>query len=248
MEAVDSRRELQEILEACRAVEERRMNPFLLDVSHALRVLSRHFPSWRSLEDLCLDARVLNAVSRVLQLQEARLRYEAGLFFADPDSLAAKVRRMSTRGLASAFLSAWHPVMELQQVTEGLMERAKRYWEEIQPGGEEEMEPLAEAVEFAEDELAAMGILSKRGFLKDLGDLWEELKAVGPSDYWSFVRREDFRDTVERAYGVSFLVSYGYAEVEEQDGRWMLMANEERKARDQAVSVPVVIGMEASNG
>jgi hypothetical protein len=241
MDAGDGRRELGEILEACRAVEERRMSPFLLDVTHALRTLRKHFPTWSTLEDLCLDARVLNAVSRVLQLQEARLRYEAGLFFADPDSLAEKVRRMPLQDLAALFLRAWHPVVELQQVTEGLLQRAKRYWEEIQPRREEEVEPLAETTELREEDLANLGILSKEGFLRELGDLWEELQAQGPIGYWSFVGREDFEEMVRRAYGVSFLVSYGYAEVDEVDGEWVLRANERRRGRREAVSVPVAI-------
>ncbi|MFQ5838838.1 MAG: hypothetical protein ACE5HJ_08690 [Thermoplasmata archaeon] len=244
----DSRRELQHILDACRGVEERRTNPFLLDVSQALRVVSSHFPSWESVEDLYLDARVLNAISRVLQLQEARLRYEAGLFFADPDAVADKARRMATRSLAGIFLSAWHPVVELQQVTEGVMQRAMTYWEEIRPREVEEVEPAGEPIEYREEDLAAMGILSKEGFLKDLGDLWEELKASGPQDYWSFVRRGDFQEMVGRAYGVSFLVSYGYAEVVEEDGRWMLSPNQRRRGRREAVSLAVAISKEVGDG
>lgn len=247
MEA-EARRELEDILEACRAVEERRMDPFLLDVSHALRTLRRHFPTWRSVEDLCLDARVLNAISRVLQLQEARLRYEAGLFFADPESLVQKVRRTPSRDLAALFLQAWHPVVELEQVTEGLLEMAKRYWDEMQPPGEETVGPLEEPAEIGEEELARIGILSKEGFLRELGELWEELRARGPVDYWSFVRREDFTEMVRRAYGVSFLVSYGYAEVNGANGSWTLRANDSRRSRRGAVSVPVALSRREGDG
>ncbi len=244
----ERRKELQEVLEACRAVEERRMNPFLLDVSHALGVASGHFPTWTTLEDLYLDARVLNAISRVLQLQEARLRYEAGLFFSDPDALAEKVRRLPLRELSGILLGAWHPAVELEQVSEGLLERAKAYWDAIEPRVEEEVEPLVEAAEVDEEQMAALGILSKEGFLKHLGELWEELKQVEACGYWSFVKRGGFQKLVRRAYGVSFLVSYGYADLLQEDGEWTLRAHEERVSREESVSVPLAIPTEVVDG
>ncbi len=93
-----------------------------------------------------------------------------------------------------------------------------------------------------------MGILSKAGFLKDLGELWEELRRGGQQDYWSFVRRGDFREVVKRAYGVSFMLSYGYAEASEENGRWSLRANEERKSRGESVSVAISLQKEGSDG
>ncbi len=248
MAAQDRRKELQEVLEACQSVEDRRTNPFLLDVSHALGVASSLFPSWTDLDDLYLDAKVLNSISRVLQLQEARLRYEAGLFFSDPDAIAEKVRRIPLKKLGGIFLDTWHPVVELEQVSEGLLQRAKSYWDAIQPREVEEVEPLAEAAEIHEEELAAMGILSREGFLKDLGDLWEELQAEEQQDYWSFVRRGNFQDVVQRAYGVSFLVSYGYADLLGEEGKWKLQANIERMPHKESVSVAVAIRREAVDG
>ncbi len=128
------------------------------------------------------------------------------------------------------------------------MQRAKSYWDAIQPREVEEVEPLAEAAEIHEEELAAMGILSREGFLKDLGDLWEELQAEEQQDYWSFVRRGNFQDVVQRAYGVSFLVSYGYADLLGEEGKWKLQANIERMPHKESVSVAVAIRREAVDG
>jgi len=237
-----ARSELRDLLAMCRAVEERRRSPFECDVGQAWVKVAEYFPAWREPEDLRLDAAVLNGLARVLQIQEARLRYEAGLFLADPQLLGEKLLRMPLEGLAHAFLASWHPAVGLEQVTARGLEAAKKYFDALAPWSERVgKEPTGRPPEperWSEEDLAALGVLRREGFLGFLGDLWEELKASGPTEYWTFIGRED---AARRAYGVAFLVSYGYAELEEHDGAMHLRANPERVARHGSRSAVVVL-------
>lgn len=242
------RRELEGLLARCRAVEERRANPFELDVGEALGLLARHFPRWTSVEDLALDARVLNALSGVLQVQEGRLRYEASLFLADPEGLVEKLGRLPRPALATALLAAWHPTVELEQVTEEGLAAAMAYWRLLPPwegrwprGGRGEAPAPAP---ITEEELAALGILQRRGFLSFLGELWEELRARGEGDYWEFLGGGEFGEVVRRAFGLAYLVTHGYAELAREGGGLRVRPNPERRARRFPASLPLALGGE----
>lgn len=243
---VKAREELRGYLSACRAVEEHRRTPFEVDVGEAIAKAATYFPAWQDLADLRLDASVLNGLARVVQIQEARLRYEAGLFLADPQYLGGKLAGLSEETLANSFLASWHPIAQLEQVTVRGLEAAKRYFDALLPWSERRSKAPTgrppEARRMGEEDLAALGILRREGFLGYLGDLWEELKTTGPISHEMFVQRGD---PVRRAYGAAFLVSYGYAELVREDGRTMLRANPERVERTGCRSAVVVLGGDA---
>ncbi len=238
-----ARSELRDLLSLCRAVEERRTAPFDVDIGEARGRLATFFPDLHDLEDLRLDAVVLNGLSHVLQIQEARLRYEAGLFLADPQLLTAKLANLTLDSLASAFLASWHPVVELEQATARGLEAAKQYFDALTPWSDRVIKPPTgrppEPERWNEADLAAMGVLRREGFFGFLGGIWDELKRDGPTEYWAFVRRGD---SVSRAYGLAFLVSYGYADLEERDGSLTLTANPEPIAREGSRSTVIVVG------
>jgi len=246
---VEGRKKLREILTRCHAIEERRLPPFDVDVREALHETTDYFEGWDSVEDLSLDARVLNALSRVLQVQAARIEYEATLFLADPQMLADKVARLPPAALARIFLETWHPVVELEQVTPEGIELALRYWESMPSWADRRHEdpelrpPPPKRV--TDEDLAALGILSREGFFSFLGAMWDELKAHGKVDYWRFVRRTEFSETVRRAYGVSFLVSYGYADLDGSGDDLQLVAKLEREHRKSSQSLAIALGVHA---
>ncbi len=247
MTSEEDRRAVREILKAARAVEERRDSPFGLDVGEALSTLAHLFPRWTMAEDLCLDARALNALSRVLQAQEGRLRYEAALFLADPEGLVEKLGRFAPGDLAETFVQAWTPVVELEQITIEGLTLAHRYWMALPPW--EGRWPKGRgraptAGTLTEEELAAMGILSREGFLRFLGDLWQELKDRGTVDYWAFIEAEELDEALRRAYGVSFLVTYGYADLRRTDGDMELQAHQEQMRREGGESLAVALGVQ----
>lgn len=241
----EGRRELHDVLRTVRTMEERRLNPFLMDVARTLALVDRFFPSWRALDDLTLDARALNALSRVLRMQEARLRYQAQLFHADPEAVAEKLTALGTDRLGRLFLECWHPAVGLEQLTPEFLAEAKAYWDALLPVEERRRErprkapPEPETVTL--DDLLARGVLARDGFGTTIAELWGELQRRGPVDYWEFIGAPSYGERVKRAYATSYLVTYGYGWLSQENGSLQLHPRREREPPKQSVSLPILI-------
>jgi hypothetical protein len=125
------RRELDELIQTCISIENRQFNPFLLDISEALRILRRHEKSWKTLQDNLLDMRALTSLARVVGLQSANLRFQSSSLFVDPGMVRQKIQSMSREQLAEFLLLSWHPVVELEQLTEASTKEALDYWQKM---------------------------------------------------------------------------------------------------------------------
>jgi len=246
-----ARKETLDIIKTCEAIENRRFNPFLLDVKYALGVLKKYFPDWKELEDHCLDANALNHLSRVLRLQGSQLRFQSSSLYADPAFLEEKLPALSTRHLAQIFVESWHPIVELEQITEQSMAEAITYWDALAPIEERWRRfDIGEYVgprSLETGQLDEMGVRAKESFDEELMKLWRQLKTEslhGVVDYRDFVCRDSFPETVERAFLVSFLVTYGYARMVKSKGSILLLPNEERRIEQRPVSLPISITRE----
>src|SRR5256885_15885650 len=82
------------------SIENRQFNPFLLDVSEALRIIRRHAGSWQTLQDNLLDMRAITSLARVVGLQSANLRFQSSSLFVDPSMVKQKIGSMSREQLA----------------------------------------------------------------------------------------------------------------------------------------------------
>jgi len=250
-----SRRGLLEILRDCELVERRAMDPFLFDARRVLTKVREIYPRLSSLEDHCLDARVLNAISRVLNLQGTQLKFQSSSLYSSPESLRKILEGLSARNLAEAFLKCWHPLVELERLTMEGIEAGSAYWDDLRPYEERRKRidrgggrPPGEVDEF---DLKEIGI-SREDFMKKLEGYFREIvkrSKDGRLGYWDFVRSPSLEETVERAYYASFLISYGFVDLEEVEGN--LKISLERGAlrrRGGAVSVPISISREAVMG
>lgn len=117
------RKELREIIETCESISERKFNPFFLDVNLGVETLRQYFPIWEGFQDHCLDAHAINRLSEVVRLQNTQLKFQSSALYADPEFVTRKVERMSEKRLAEVFLQSWHPVTELEQLTNGAVGR-----------------------------------------------------------------------------------------------------------------------------
>src|SRR5207247_2291844 len=179
---------------------------------------------WKTFGDNLLDMRAITSLARVVGLQSANLRFQSSSLFVDPGMVKQKVESMSREQLAGFLLLSWHPVVELEQLTEASTKEALDYWQKmlsfferrkrLQPG------PFDSPGAMDTPELARLRVLEEKAFGRRLEDLRREMKEKvgeeGRVDYWTFVRAKSVPDRVLRAQMVSFVVSYGMAMLEKK--------------------------------
>lgn len=247
---------LQRVIDLCKSTEERGLDPFNLDVDDLIAVIQKYFPEWKSPEELCLDAEAIHQLASIIKLQGDWVKYRSTSLYADPFLLEEKIRRLSKEELATLFLEAWHPIIELEQISLHSLAEATKYWQNLLPISERwlktgflEMETGATTRE----ELVKLRILAEKPFLEELEVFWEELKRkVGGEEkirYWDFVGADTYSETIKRAYMTSFLVTYGYAtlELHRLEEEIFIIPFEKPKSmlgKKQMVSVPVSISSE----
>ena len=248
------RRELEELIQTCVSIDNREFSPFLLDISEALRILRRHSRDWKTLPDNLLDMRALTSLARVVGLQSANLRFQSSSLYVDPGMVRQKVQSMSRGQLAEFLLLSWHPVVELEQLTESSAKEALEYWQKMLSFFERRKRlqagPFNEPSAMETAELARMRIHEEKAFNQRLEDLRLEMKDKSGDDgieYWKFVKAGSFAQTVLRAQMVSFLVSYGMAILERTKEKMVLIPRDPPFARGQGspLSLPIPITQEA---
>jgi len=216
------RKELGEVIGTCEGISERRYNPFFLDVKLGAEILREYFPHWKSFQDHCLDAHALNMLSEVVRLHDTQLKFQSSNLYADPEFVARKIEKMSEKRLAEVFLQCRHPIAELEQSTNKVIEKAIDYWNNLSSIDERwrsrEHQP-AKQPDFVDSKtLVELGLQGDE-FNNQLIALWSELRqsynaARKPVNYWEFVRRASYEETVRRAHDPSYLVIYGFARLQ----------------------------------
>jgi hypothetical protein len=249
------RKELKEVIETCDAIEQRKFNPFFLDVKLGVETLREYFPLWEDFQDHCLDAHALNRLSEVVRLQNTQLKFQSSALYAEPEFIAKKFERMSEKRLAEVFLQSWHPTAELEQITNESMSAALDYWNlllPIQERWKRRVYSRGKNPESADSNtLTGLGIRGEE-FGAQLTALWKELvqlHILEPKsiDYWKFVKRPNHQETVRRAYFVSFLVTYGFAKMQLEGDLITLLPIDKptNKPVEGGMSFPISISNEA---
>ncbi|MEM1566574.1 MAG: hypothetical protein QW510_05795 [Candidatus Bathyarchaeia archaeon] len=253
------REKLQRIIDMCKAVEERSLDPFLVDVDEIIRVVREFFPDWEQPEDLCLDAEVINRLASVIKLQSEWVKHRSTTLYTDPFLLEEKVKALDKEAIVEAFLGAWHPIVELEQISLHSLKEALLYWESLPPLKDRWKEfpsPEKTGGAVSREELLRLKILRDKAFTEELESFWNELKRTvaergenGKIRYWDFVGAETYEETVYRAFLTSFLVTYGYATLEvypleEEIFIKPFEKQQKRTAKKQLVSLPIAITCE----
>lgn len=248
------RRELEELIQTCVSIDNREFSPFLLDISEALRILRRHSKDWKTLPDNLLDMRAITSLARVVGLQSANLRFQSSSLYVDPGMVKQKIQSMSREQLAEFLLLSWHPVVELEQLTEASTKEALEYWQKMLSFFERRKQlqagPFTEPSAMETAELARLRIHEEKAFNQRLEELRLEMKGKSGDhgiDYWKFVKAGSFAQTVLRAQMVSFLVSYGMAILERTKEKMVLIPRDPPFARGHGspLSLPIPITQEA---
>jgi len=241
---------LQRIIDLCRSVEERGLDPFLVDVNDIIRMVQEYFPEWESMEELSLDAETINRLASVIKLQGDWVRHRSTSLYTDPFLLEEKLRKLSRESLASLFLKAWHPIVEMEQISPHSLSEAIKYWQGLLPLDERWMKTEFMKTELgvtSREEMIKQQIMAEKVFTEELETLWRELRQrVGEKEkipYWDFVGADTYEETVRRAYLTSFLVTYGYAtlEVHPLEEEIFIKPNDKpvSKKETQSISFPI---------
>jgi hypothetical protein len=218
------REKLQRMIEMLKSVEDRSLDPFLIDVDEIISVIKEYFPDWEVPEDLCLDAETIHHLASVIKLQSEWVKHRSTSLYTDPFLLEEKLTRMGKEEIVETFLNAWHPIIEFEQISLHSLAEALKYWENLLPLKErwKGFPPAEFETSLAtREELIRQRILRDKAFSEELEDFWQELKNQvmkrgenGKIRYWDFVGAETYEDTVHRAFMTSFLITYGYATLE----------------------------------
>jgi len=212
---------LQRIIELCRSVEERGLDPFIVDVDDIITVVREYFPEWELPEEFCLDAETVHRLASVIKLQSDWVKHRSTSLYTDPFLLEEKIRRLGKEEFAGLFLKVWHPIVELEQISPHSLSEAIKYWQDLLPLSERWLKTASLKTEtelVMPEELIKQGILAETAFSEELEAFWEELKRKvgneGKIRYWDFVGADEYSETLSRAYMTSFLLTYGYATLE----------------------------------
>jgi hypothetical protein len=253
------REKLQRIIEMCKSVEDRSLDPFLINVDDIIHTVKEYFPEWQIPDDLNLDAETIHRLASVIKLQSEWVKHRSTSLYTDPFLLEEKLRRIEKGDVIGIFTQTWHPIVELEQLSLHSLAEALRYWESLLPLKERWKEFALAEVEagFAtREELIRQKILRDKAFSEELENFWQELKSQveargknGKIRYWDFVGAETYEDTAERAFLTSFLITYGYATLEiiPLEEEMFIKPYEKPVAetsKKQLVSIPISISVE----
>ena len=212
---------IQRVIELCKSVEHRGVDPFALDVDDIISTLHQFFPEWESPEEMAMDAEAVQCLASVIQNQGDWVKHRSTSLYTDPFLLEEKIQRLDKEELVAVFTKVWTPVVEMEQLSIPYLAEAMKYWNGLAPIDErwQRDSPMEVRVgATTREELVRMKILAEKTFLEDLETFWTELKQkVGENDkilYWDFVGADSYKETLDRAYMTSFLVTYGYATLE----------------------------------
>ena len=253
------REKLQRIIETCKSISDRSLDPFLVDVKENISIAKEYLPEWEIPEDLCLDAETIHQLASVIKLQSEWVRHRSTSLYTDPFLLEEKLARMPKEQVVETFLKAWHPTIELEQISLHSLAEAIRYWEGLLPLKERWKEFSSAETErglATREELVQQRILREKAFSEELDTFWQQLKEKvkekgdeGKILYWDFVGAETYDETVDRAFMTSFLITYGYAtlEIHPLEEEMFIKPYEKPETKignKQLISIPIAVAVE----
>lgn len=250
---------LERIIEMCVAIENHTVEPFTLNVDEIIQVVRQYFPQWHNPEELKLDAETLHHLASVVKLQSEWVKQRSTALYTDPFLLEQKIQQMNQQEIVDAFLCAWNPLIELEQLSLNAIAQGLLYWETLPPLSDRWKDFDTEATSngyTTRDELVKQRVLGDKEFSVELNCYWLELKDCvakkgtnGKIDYWDFIGADTYEQTVQRAFLTSFLVTYGYATLEIDTLEELVFIRPFETPRtealmQQAASVPIAVSSE----
>lgn len=246
---------LERIIEMCLAIENHTVDPFTLNVDEIIKVVKEYFPDWEQADELNLDAEALHHLASVIKMQSEWVKQRSTSLYADPFVLEEKIRKTSKQGMVDVFLGAWHPIVAQEKLTLRAMADGLLYWDALAPLNQRWKGFDAEQVlngTTSREELVKLRVLGDKEFSEELECYWQELRnrvsekgVDGKIRYWDFIGADTYEETVQRAFLVSFLVTYGFATLQidrlEEEIFIVPYDKPHAQAATQGASVPIAV-------
>ena len=250
---------LERIIEMCLAIENHTVDPFTLNVDEIIKIVQEYFPDWEQADELNLDAEALHHLASVIKMQSEWVKQRSTSLYTDPFVLEEKIRKTGKQGMVDVFLGAWHPIVALEQLSLRSLADGLKYWEALAPLSERWKDFNAAEVAMgttSREEMIAQRVLGDKEFSEELECYWLELKnhvaekcPDGKIHYWDFIGADTYEETVQRAFMMSFLVTYGYAtlEIDRLEEEILIVPYDKPRTQvltQQSTSVPIAVSCE----
>jgi DNA-binding TFAR19-related protein (PDSD5 family) len=210
-----TKEELIRIINLCENIEKSGIDPFSIKVSDLLYRLRKILEKSKDIEEIVLDAETLYKISLLIAYQSKWLKQKASSLFIDYQLLAIKLSTSSIEDIALAFLKAWNPIISLEQITPYRLRQGIEYF--ISLPTKEKKTIFSEKLSEKElSEAIKKQLIEEKLFEENLEKIYQELLEKSSKEevnYWNFIKKEDFKETIERAYLLSFLISTGRVKV-----------------------------------
>ncbi len=230
----DKIEKLRAIIETCHRILEGRVDPLEISVPDLIESLDRIYPKLKDIVEIELDSEAVKEISSVLEHQAAFIERHSRIGELFSQIILDKIKSLSTVKLVEIFRKCWRPILYIEQVGEGDIRRAVEYWRTVTPYSLK-IKVQEGAVEEAREKLKV------KRFLERVEKLWMELSLRGPVPYEEFIDGEDRAERFERAYIVSYLLTYGYARAKVEDETLILEALEKPKPPVNGFTLPIVL-------
>ena len=106
------------LIELCKSVQSSSVNPFEVDIKEKLMMLKKHLPEWQLIDVMLKDSEALQQLVAIVRLQDQWIKHRASSLYIDPMLLELKIRLLTREDLADSFVKCWHPVAQVDQLTE----------------------------------------------------------------------------------------------------------------------------------
>jgi hypothetical protein len=250
---------LQRVIEMCVAIENHEVDPFTLNVEEIITIVREFFPDWTMADELNLDAEAIHHLATVIKMQSEWVKQRSTSLYGDPFVLEEKIRKTGRQGMVDVFLGAWHPIVALEKLNLRMLADGLLYWEALAPLSDRWKDFNVEQVvngTTSYAELVKARVLGDKEFSEELENYYSELKHQvaqkgfdGKIHYWTFIGADTYEETVQRAFLVSFLVTYGFAtlHIDRLEETTLIEPFTEPRTlaqRNQGASVPIAVSCE----
>jgi hypothetical protein len=210
-----TKEEFIRIINICENIEKSGLDPFSIKVSDLLTRLRKILEKSKDVEEIVLDAETLYKISLLIAYQSKWLKQKASSLFIDYQLLAIKLSASSIEDIALAFLKAWNPIISLEQITPYRLRQGIEYFISL-PTREKKTIFSEKLSEKELSEAIKKQLIDEKLFEENLEKIYQELSEKASKEevnYWDFIIRKEFKETIERAYLLSFLISTGRVKV-----------------------------------